>query len=83
MRLAVLDIGSNSAQLQVVDAGPGAPPLPIHGLRIPVRLSEHIEDDGSIGEGGIERVVAAVASAVDAALSTSRCSRTSNSGTRP
>ncbi|EME22128.1 Ppx/GppA phosphatase family protein [Rhodococcus triatomae] len=68
MRLAVLDIGSNSAQLQVVDAQPGAPPLPIHGLRVPVRLSEDMDGTGSIGERGIGRVVAAVAAAVEVAL---------------
>jgi exopolyphosphatase / guanosine-5'-triphosphate,3'-diphosphate pyrophosphatase len=38
MRLGVLDIGSNAAQLQVVDAYAGAPPLPIHALKVPTRL---------------------------------------------
>jgi exopolyphosphatase / guanosine-5'-triphosphate,3'-diphosphate pyrophosphatase len=67
MRLGVLDIGSNSAQLLVVDARPGAPPLPAHAVKEPTLLGELIEPDGSIAEAGIERVTQAVARAVEAA----------------
>jgi exopolyphosphatase/guanosine-5'-triphosphate,3'-diphosphate pyrophosphatase len=67
MRLGVLDIGSNSAQLQVVDVRPGAPPLPAHCLKEPTLLGEEIEPDGSVSQAGIDRVVKAVASAVSAA----------------
>lgn len=60
MRLGVLDIGSNSAQLQVVDASPGAPPLPALAVKEPTRLAELIEDDGSLCEEGVRRAVEAI-----------------------
>jgi hypothetical protein len=68
MRLGVLDIGSNSAQLLVVDARPGAPPLPAHAVKESTLLGELIEPDGSIGEDGVQRVAEAVARAVVTAL---------------
>jgi exopolyphosphatase/guanosine-5'-triphosphate,3'-diphosphate pyrophosphatase len=67
MKLGVLDIGSNSAQLQIVDVHPGAPPLPTHAVKEPTLLGESFEDDGSIDEAGIERVVEAVREAMAAA----------------
>ncbi|WP_051767770.1 hypothetical protein [Amycolatopsis vancoresmycina] len=68
MRLAVLDIGSNSAQLQVVDVSAGAPPLPAHAVKEPTLLAEELLPDGTLSETGIERVTAAVGRAVDAAV---------------
>lgn len=67
MRLGVLDIGSNSAQLQIVDVRPGAPPLPAHSVKSPTLLGEEIEPDGSVSAEGVERVASAVADAVAAA----------------
>jgi exopolyphosphatase / guanosine-5'-triphosphate,3'-diphosphate pyrophosphatase len=64
MRIGVLDIGSNSAQLQVVDTRPGAPPLPAHCVKEPTLLAEAIEPDGSINDGGVQRVAEAAARAV-------------------
>jgi exopolyphosphatase/guanosine-5'-triphosphate,3'-diphosphate pyrophosphatase len=60
MRLGVLDIGSNSAQLQVVDAYAGAPPLPTYAVKEPTLLGGAFEPDGSIDAEGVDRVVAAV-----------------------
>ncbi len=68
MRLGVLDIGSNSAQLQIVDAVAGAPPLPLHAVKVPTRLGEDIARNGSISVAGTERAVSAVCTAVRAAL---------------
>jgi exopolyphosphatase / guanosine-5'-triphosphate,3'-diphosphate pyrophosphatase len=67
MRLGVLDVGSNSAQLLVVDGHPGAPPLPAHAVKEPTLLGEALEPDGSIAEDGVQRVAEAVARAVVAA----------------
>lgn len=67
MRLGVLDVGSNAAQLQVVDAFAGAPPLPIHAVKVATRLSEQVVEAGEIPEEGVDRVVAAVGEAVQAA----------------
>ncbi|MEV6641582.1 hypothetical protein [Amycolatopsis sp. NPDC051371] len=68
MRLAVLDIGSNSAQLQVVDVSAGAPPLPAHAVKEPTLLAEELLPDGTLSETGVERVAAAVGRSVDAAV---------------
>ncbi|OBG51746.1 hypothetical protein A5669_25595 [Mycolicibacterium fortuitum] len=67
MRLGVLDVGSNAAQLQVVDALAGAPPLPLRGVKIPTRLGQEASVEGVIGAQGLGRIVAAVRTAVDAA----------------
>lgn len=67
MRLGVLDIGSNSAQLQIVDVSSGAPPLPAHAIKEPTSLGEEILPDGMLSETGTERVAAAVARAMRAA----------------
>jgi len=52
VRIGVLDVGSNSAQLQVVEASPGAPPLPTHAVKQATLLGEAIEPDGSISGRG-------------------------------
>jgi exopolyphosphatase/guanosine-5'-triphosphate,3'-diphosphate pyrophosphatase len=67
MLLGVLDIGSNSAQLQVVEVRPGAPPLPTLAVKEPTLLGEAFDADGAIDIAGLDRVVAAVERALDAA----------------
>lgn len=67
MLLGVLDIGSNSAQLQVFEVRPGAPPLPTHAVKEPTLLGEAFDADGAINPDGVERVVKAVKCAMDAA----------------
>jgi len=67
MLLGVLDIGSNSAQLQIFEVYPGAPPLPTHAVKEPTLLSEAFETDGAVSPDGIDRVVAAVNNAMSAA----------------
>ena len=67
MLLGVLDIGSNSAQLQVFEVRPGAPPLPTHAVKEPTLLGGAFDDDGAIIPAGINRVVAAVQRAMSAA----------------
>jgi exopolyphosphatase/guanosine-5'-triphosphate,3'-diphosphate pyrophosphatase len=67
MLLGVLDIGSNSAQLQVFEARPGAPPLPTHAVKAPTLLGEAFGPDGAIEPAGVDRVVEAVNQAMKAA----------------
>ncbi len=67
MLLGVLDIGSNSAQLQVFEARSGAPPLPTHAVKEPTMLGEAFGPDGSIDDAGVDRVVEAVNRAMGAA----------------
>lgn len=57
MRLGVIDVGSNTVHLLVVDAhSGGAQPLPTSSHKIALRLSEHVEDDGRIADAGAERL---------------------------
>lgn len=67
MLLGVLDIGSNSAQLQVFEARSGAPPLPTHAVKAPTLLGEAFGPDDDIDLAGVERVVEAVNHAMSAA----------------
>ncbi|MBC6448721.1 Ppx/GppA phosphatase family protein [Actinokineospora xionganensis] len=64
MRIGVIDIGSNSAQLQVVDAFTGSPPLPSYAFKRPTLLGEEFGPDGGITDVGVRRVVGAVAAAL-------------------
>ena len=52
MRTGVLDIGSNTGHLLVVDARRGAAPLPAYSVKKPLRLAEHLDDDGAVDEAG-------------------------------
>jgi exopolyphosphatase / guanosine-5'-triphosphate,3'-diphosphate pyrophosphatase len=69
MRIAVLDIGSNSAHLRIVDAYPGSPPLPLYRHKAPTRLAERVDEDGALRPDGIARVLRAVADALNTARS--------------
>jgi exopolyphosphatase/guanosine-5'-triphosphate,3'-diphosphate pyrophosphatase len=61
MRIGVLDVGSNSAHLDVVDVQAGAPPLPIYALKASTKLGGNIGASGAINDAGAARVVDAVA----------------------
>ncbi|AEY90847.1 MULTISPECIES: Ppx/GppA phosphatase family protein [Streptomyces] len=67
MRLGVLDVGSNTVHLLVVDAHPGARPLPAHSHKAELRLAELLDDSGAIGDEGIDRLIAVVRDALQAA----------------
>ncbi|MEP7035309.1 MAG: Ppx/GppA phosphatase family protein [Dermatophilaceae bacterium] len=58
MRLGVIDVGSNTIHLLVVDAHVGAHPLPASSHKIELRLSEHVDEDGSIARSGADALVA-------------------------
>ncbi|MFB7915114.1 Ppx/GppA family phosphatase [Streptomyces sp. NPDC056061] len=67
MRLGVLDVGSNTVHLLVVDAHPGARPLPAHSHKAELRLAELLDEDGAIGPEGVDRLAATVTDALQAA----------------
>jgi exopolyphosphatase / guanosine-5'-triphosphate,3'-diphosphate pyrophosphatase len=67
MRLGVLDVGSNTVHLLVVDAHPGAHPLAANSTRRLLRLAEHLTPDGAIDSAGIAALTDAVAAASAAA----------------
>jgi exopolyphosphatase/guanosine-5'-triphosphate,3'-diphosphate pyrophosphatase len=63
MRLGVLDVGSNTVHLLVVDAHPGARPLPAYSHKAELKLAEILDDGGAIGDAGVARLAAQVADA--------------------
>ncbi len=67
MRLGVLDIGSNTGHLLVVDAHGGAAPLPAFSHKQPLRLAEHLDDDGAVSDAGVEALTSFVASSLEVA----------------
>ncbi len=64
MRLGVIDVGSNTVHLLVVDAHPGASPVPYHSQRSTLRLMRYLDGDGAIVEEGVARIVEAIREAV-------------------
>ena len=58
VRLGVLDIGSNTVHLLVVDAHQGAAPLPAWKSKISLRLAEHLGEDGRIDDEALAELIA-------------------------
>lgn len=67
MRLGVLDVGSNTVHLLVVDAHPGARPIPTASHKSVLRLMRYLEPDGSISPEGVAAVLSAVGEAAKTA----------------
>jgi exopolyphosphatase/guanosine-5'-triphosphate,3'-diphosphate pyrophosphatase len=64
MRLGVLDIGSNTGHLLVVDAHGGAAPLPAFSHKEPLRLAEHLDPEGAVDQSGVDALTKFVADAL-------------------
>ncbi|SDP37504.1 Ppx/GppA phosphatase family protein [Actinacidiphila guanduensis] len=64
MRLGVLDVGSNTVHLLVVDAHPGARPLPAYSHKAELRLAELLDASGAISASGVDLLVRTVAEAM-------------------
>ena len=54
MRLGVLDMGSNTIHLQVVDAHPGARPTPASSQKFELRLTEYLDINNHITDEGFD-----------------------------
>jgi exopolyphosphatase / guanosine-5'-triphosphate,3'-diphosphate pyrophosphatase len=67
MRLGVLDVGSNTVHLLVVDAHRGAHPTPMHDDRWLLRLAEHVDEDNELSRTGEKALLKAVQQACDQA----------------
>ena len=63
-RLGVLDIGSNTVHMLIVDAAPGARPEPEASTKSTIRLMQYLKDDGSIKKAGTEALLSAVEKAM-------------------
>ena len=61
MRLGVLDIGSNTVHMLVVDAHPGAAPLPAFSHKVDLSLAALLEQDNTLSRAGEERLTEVVA----------------------
>lgn len=61
MRLGVLDVGSNTVHLVVVDAQRGGPPTPMSNWKTPMRLVEYLDKKGAINKKGQEKLFSGVA----------------------
>lgn len=53
MRLGVLDVGSNTVHLQVVDTHPGARPNPTFNYKEELRLTDYLDSENNISPEGI------------------------------
>src|ERR1700683_5226858 len=51
MRLGVLDVGSNTVHLLVVDASPGARPMPAFSHKVELKLAAHLNGSSLSGSG--------------------------------
>jgi exopolyphosphatase/guanosine-5'-triphosphate,3'-diphosphate pyrophosphatase len=60
VRLGVLDVGSNTIHLQVVDGHLGGPPIPNSSHKSVIRLTEYLDESGSITELGIDRITESI-----------------------
>lgn len=67
MRLGVLDVGSNTVHLLVVDAHPGARPLPAHSHKADLRLAQLLDGSGAIDPEGVDKLIETVQEALEAA----------------
>ncbi len=65
MRLGVLDVGSNTIHLQVMDAHTGARPSPTTNFKVELRLTQYLNKSGSISVDGIKYLHEAIAGAVN------------------
>ena len=69
MRLGVLDVGSNTIHLQVVDAHQGARPNPTVNHKVELRLTEYLDAANNISSEGISALREAISGAVAKAKS--------------
>ncbi len=60
VRLGVLDVGSNTVHLLVVDAHRGGHPTPMSSTKEPLRLAESIDDSGKLTRKGADKLIATV-----------------------
>lgn len=65
MRLGVLDVGSNTVHLVVVDAKRGGHPTPMSDWKTTLRLVEYLDTSGAITDKGVAKLCDAVGEAAE------------------
>ena len=69
MRLGVLDVGSNTVHLQVVDTSPGARPNPTFNYKEELRLTQYLTNDNLISDEGVEKLRGSIKRAIEQSMS--------------
>ncbi|MCX6450033.1 MAG: Ppx/GppA phosphatase family protein [Actinobacteria bacterium] len=69
MRLGVLDVGSNTVHLQVVDTSPGARPNPTFNYKEELRLTQYLTNDNLISDEGVEKLRGSIKRAIEQSIS--------------
>jgi exopolyphosphatase / guanosine-5'-triphosphate,3'-diphosphate pyrophosphatase len=67
VRLGVLDVGSNTVHLLVVDALRGGHPTPMTSEKSELRLAEHLDRDGALTKVGADKLLRSVVQARESA----------------
>ena len=65
MRLGVLDVGSNTIHLQVMDAHPGARPAPTTNFKVELRLTQYLDKSGAISVDGVTLLHEAITNSIN------------------
>src|SRR6201987_6266390 len=60
VRLGVLDVGSNTVHLLVVDAHRGGPPTPMSSTKATLRLAEATDSSGKLTKRGAEKLISTI-----------------------
>lgn len=68
MRLGVLDVGSNTVHLLLIDGHPGARPEPYASHKTQLQLVQYLDEQGNIRDTGRDALTEFVASARDFAV---------------
>jgi exopolyphosphatase/guanosine-5'-triphosphate,3'-diphosphate pyrophosphatase len=68
MRLGVLDVGSNTVHLLLLDVYPGSRPEPYASHKLALRLVQYLDQDGNISDAGRDALTAFVIEARDFAV---------------
>lgn len=70
MRLGVLDVGSNTVHLQIVDTSPGARPNPTFNYKEELKLTQYISADNHlVSDEGIEKLRSCIKRAIEQSAS--------------
>ena len=69
MRLGVLDVGSNTVHLQIVDTSPGARPNPTFNYKEELKLTQYISEDNLVSDEGIEKLRSCIKRAIEQSAS--------------
>lgn len=57
MRMGVLDVGSNTVHLLIVDAHAGAAPIPALSQKYELRLAEQFKEDGDLKKSSVKSLI--------------------------